>query len=196
MVFFFIISSITGFSSSLSDFIAVKLSSKNKPHYNYWFRQTIWRNKIKIPRFKHGKKNEVHTCLSQFIQFAWLSKRLGTDSITPDGEARGGGDVTVYILFSECGRLVVVSLCLCQVKRNILLESSSVNLRNFNFIYKLIVKLSQRLKKIIKDLYNDYFYQKQRMLTFKKAVKLETCTYLLCMQVMIKYMQRIYNIYI
>lgn len=108
---------------------------------------------------------------------------------------RGGG-VTVYILFSECGRLVVVSLCLCQVKTNILLESSSVNLRNFNFIYKLIVKLSQRLKKIIKDLYNDYFYQKQRMLTFKKAVKLETCTYLLCMQVMIKYMQRIYNIYI
>lgn len=62
-------------------------------------------------------------------------------------------------------------------------------------MYKLIVKLSQRLKKIIKDLYNDYFYQKQRMLTFKKAVKLETCTYLLCMQVMIKYMQRIYNIY-
>lgn len=108
---------------------------------------------------------------------------------------KGGGDVTVFILFSECGRLVVVSLCLCQVKRNILLESSSVNLRNFNFIYKLIVKLSQRLKKIIKDLYNDYFYQKQRMLTFKKAVKLETCTYLLCMQVMIKYMQRIYNIY-
>lgn len=71
-----------------------------------------------------------------------------------------------------------------------------MNLRNFNFIYKLIVKLSQRLKKIIKDLYNDYFYQKQRMLTFKKAVKLETCTYLLCMQVMIKYVQRIYNIYI
>lgn len=34
------------------------------------------------------------------------------------------------------------------------------------------------------------------MLTFKKAVKLETCMYLLCMQVMIKYMQRIYNIYI
>lgn len=109
---------------------------------------------------------------------------------------KGGGDVTVYILFSECGRLVVVSLCLCQVKRNILLESSSVNLRNFNFMYKLIVKLSQRLKKIIKDLYNDYFYQKQRMLTFEKAVKLETCTYLLCMQVMIKYVQRIYNIYI
>lgn len=144
------------------------------------------------------EKNEVHTCISQFIQFAWLSKRLGTDSIKKNFNSRWGrgGDVTVYILFSECGRLVVVSLCLCQVKRNILLESSSVNLRNFNFIYKLIVKLSQRLKKIIKDLYNDYFYQKQRMLTFKKAVKLETCTYLLCMQVMIKYMQRIYNIYI
>lgn len=56
--------------------------------------------------------------------------------------------------------------------------------------------MSQRLEKIIKDLYNDYFYQKQRMLTFEKAVKLETCTYLLCMQVMIKYVQRIYNIYI
>lgn len=51
--------------------------------------------------------------------------------------------MSVYILFSECGRLVAASLCLCQVKRNILLESSSVNLRDFNFMNKLIDPTSE-----------------------------------------------------
>lgn len=51
--------------------------------------------------------------------------------------------MSVYILFSECGRLVAANLCLCQVKRNILLESSSVNLRDFNFMNKLIDPTSE-----------------------------------------------------
>lgn len=57
--------------------------------------------------------------------------------------------MSVYILFSEGRRLVAAILYIGQVKRNIFLESSSVNFRDFNLLNKLSVKLSQRLEKIV-----------------------------------------------